>query len=195
MKKIILIICLNILLPLLLLVILPSFTIRKRQGTSINSGTQLLSFVKDKPVTFSFISDNSNLQSLSIDIKNPGVINNSQINFDITGPNSQRSIVFYGANVGDPSTVPLKFSPFSDPKSTKYIVSLTTNNTDHGSLYLITNDIYQPHFNSFYLRSDIRTNLKVNFQRQLDLFKQRSLIHSIIYFTTILLLDYLIILK
>jgi hypothetical protein len=121
-------------------------------------------------------------------MKNPAILNNSKINFKISGPNSQREIVFYGNNIGDPSSVPLKFDSFSDPASTTYQVSLSTDNVDPQSLYFITNQDYQPLFNSYYLQSDLKTNLKTNFNRQLNLFHQRNLILNVIYITLIVYL-------
>lgn len=192
MKKNLLIICLNLFLIVFILVILPSIAIQKRQGTSDDLGNQQLTFVKENPLTFSFISNKSNLQSLSIDMKNPRISNNSKINFEITGPNSKRNIIFYGNNVGDPSSVPLKFSPFSDPPSTKYFVLLSTDNTDAESLYLITNQNQQPVYRSYYLQSNLKTNLRTNIERQFELFRQRSQIFNIIYLLLIFFLNYLI---
>lgn len=191
MKKNHIIICLNLLLVVFLLIIFPSFVIKKRQGTSHDNGNLQTAFTKENPITFSFISNRSNLQSLLIDMKNPRISNNSEINFEIDGPNSKRNIVFYGNNVGDPSSVPLKFSPFSDPPSTKYIVSLNTENIKKEDLYLVTNESLQPVFKSFYLQSDIKINLRNNFNRQIELIKQRSLIHNVIYIILIILLSYL----
>lgn len=193
MKKITLIISLNIFILVFLLVILPSFTIKKRQGTSISNGSNTLSFIQKNPISFSFISNYSNLESLTIDLKNPMVLNNSKIIFKIIGPNSEREINFYGKNVGDPSSVPLKFTPFLDPPGTNYLVSLTTDNTDHSSLYLITDKNQQPVFNSFYSQSNIKNNIKYNLQRQLNLFQKRSQIHNIVYFSLIIILNCLVI--
>ncbi|HBP51237.1 MAG: hypothetical protein US68_C0002G0039 [Candidatus Shapirobacteria bacterium GW2011_GWE1_38_10] len=192
MKKNLLIICLDLFLIVFLLVILPSIAIKKRQGTSHDTGNQQIAFVKENPITFSFVSNKANLQSLSIDMKNPRVTNNSKINFEITSPNSKRNIVFYGNNAGDPSSVPLKFSPFSDPAFTKYSVYLSTDNTDPESIYLITDQDSQPVFRSYYLQSDLKTNLRANAQRQLELIGQRNQIFNVIYLLLIFLLNYLV---
>jgi hypothetical protein len=194
MKKYLLIICLNIFFIAFLLVIFPSVAIHKRQGTSKDNGNHQISFIKKNPITFSFVSDKPNLQSLFVDMKNPGVSNNSKINFEISSPTSQRNIVFYGNNVGDPSSVPLKFSPFFDPPSTTYSVSLSTDNTDTQALYLITNQNSDPIFRSYYLQTDFNTNLQSNIQRQFEIFKQRSSIHNLIYIFSIIFLSLLIVL-
>ena len=178
----------------MLLVIFPSLVIQKRQGTFIGYGSQNLSFVESKPIKFSFISNLSNLSSLTIDMKNPRVLNDSLITFDIVGPNSEKSVVFYGDNVGDPSTVPLKFTPFSDSPLTKYEVTLSTNNTVHDSLYVIANKEMQPIFTSYYRQSDIKANLQSNLQRQISLFQHRSTTHNFIYISLILVLNLLLVL-
>jgi len=192
MKKFLLLICLNLIPPLLLLVIIPSLFIHVRQGTSQDQGGHLLSFISNNPVTYSFISDHSMLQSLSLDFKNPGLNNNSLITLNITGPTDQRTVVFYGSNLGDPSTVPLKFQPFIDRELSKYFVTLTTDSTDPYGLYLITNSDQQPVFKSYYLQPGFKSNLNINLNHQLDLFRQRNLLHNIFYIGSIIFIDFLI---
>jgi len=180
MKKNLLLISVNLLIPFIL-VVLPSI-ITTRQGTSQTEGGQLLSFVKDKPITFSFISDRPNLSSLSIDFKNPSLANTSSIEFNISNSSSTKSLSFSGANIGDPSTVPLKFPEFNDPVGTKYTVTLTTLNVDPNSLYLVVNDQQQPVFKSYYHQ----TNFQIKFPH---------LYYNYFYLGLILLLNYLIIKK
>ena len=195
MKKVLLILSLNILLPLIMLVVFPSILIRIRQGISSTSNAKLISFVKNKPISFSFISNLPNLYSLSLDMKNPSILNNSRIDLDITGPSSQRSVVFYGANIGDPSTVPLKFSPFSDPPNTNYLVTLSTDNENNNGLYVITDSQGQVVFRSYYLKSNFYQNIIDNFKRQIELFSQRSPWHNFFYLFFIILVNLLIIFK
>lgn len=193
MKKILILICINLLIPLLLLVVLPSILITVRHGISNISPEQPISFIKEKPITFSFISDQSNLRSLNIKFNNPGVLNNSRIVFDIKSSTSERSVVFHGNNIGHQSNIPLKFTPFNDPKNTKYQVSLTTDNTDHSNLYIIVNTSGQPIFTTYYSQTNFVYNLKQNIQNQLEVFFKRSIIHNTFYLAIIFVLNYLII--
>jgi hypothetical protein len=195
MKKIFIITILNFLVPLTIFLILPSILIRSRQGISSINGDNLLSFVESKPLTISFISNLDNFQNLTLHLKNPSIKNNSKITVDINSPIYNRSIVFYGSNVGDPSQVPLKFPPFEEKSGTKYTVTLSTDNTIHDSLYLITDDHNIPLFNTYYKTTNIKKNFRTNFSYQLNQFKNRSLYHNVFYLSLILLLDLLILFR
>lgn len=192
MKKLIIIFSVNIVMPFLLLIVLPSILITVRKGVT-NSGQEInTSLIKSKPIKFNFISNQSNLQELTIKFKNPGILNNSHISFDINSPTSSRSIDFYGNNVGDPDNVPLKFFPFTDPKYTIYDITISTDNINHSSLYIITDINGTPIFTTYYSQTNFIYNIKQNFQNQFDLFFNRSIIHNIFYLGIIFILNFLI---
>ncbi len=191
MKKTFLIIGLNLSL-VMVLVVFPSVFIRSRQGNSNTNGNQQFSFTTNRPLTFYFNSNFSDLQSIFIDMKNPNIDNNSKIYVKISGPTDSRQLTFSGSNVGDPATVPLKFLPFTDPPLTKYQVSLTTENTKSENLFIITNQNNLPVFKTFYQQTNFKSNLMFNINRQLDIIHNRNLIFNLIYFGTIFFLDYYI---
>lgn len=193
MKKIIILICINLLIIILLLVVLPSSLITVRKGISNEGPEKSISFIKEKPIEFSFISDQPHLESLNIKFINPGVLNNSRIIFDINSPTSNRSVVFYGNNIGDQSNIPLKFTPFTEPKNTIYQVSLTTENINHSSLYIVTDISGLPIFTTYYSQTNFVSNLKQNIQKQIESFSHRSTIHNTLYLGIIFVLNYLII--
>jgi|GEM_PF-3883414 len=195
MKKVFVILTINVVIPFILIIILPSILITSRKGVSNQEGTAQVSFTNSTPMQFTITSDLSNLQSLSFDIKNPGIKNNSKIMLDIVSPNSERSMVIYGSNVGDPSTVLFKFPAFSEPPNTTYSIFLTTDNTVHDSLYLLTNSEKQPKFESFYKQSNFLSNIISNLKYQFNQIKNRSIIHSLAYFTLIIILNYKIFIR
>lgn len=193
MKKLLIIISLDILFPFTLLILLPSVFIRVRRGTSYNPVSQNLSFVSQKPVKFNFVSNLNNLQKLSLDLKNPNIKNHSQITFNITGANSEtRKLIISGSNVGDPSTVAFKFPPFNDASGTNYSVSLSTTNNNPQELYILVDSHNQPVFNTYYFQSSFRTNLLRNITFQYHRILNQSIIHVFIYIITILILSLLI---
>ena len=192
MKKTFYLIGLNLSLAVLLIIV-PSLLIRSRQGATNISGNQQFSLTKSHPLTFFFNSNFGNLQSISLDMKNPNVANNSKIFVNISSPNDSRQITFSGSNVGDPATVPLKFLPFNDTASTPYNVTITTDNLKTESLFVTTNQNNQPVFRTFYQQTNFKSNLQFNIQRQLQLIRQRDLITNILYFGLIIFLDLYII--
>jgi hypothetical protein len=193
MRKIFVLTILNLIIPAFFLVILPSIFITTRAGTSITSGSKLLPVTINKPIIFTFVSDHAGLESLSLFLKNPNISNNSLITLDITSPTDSHSVAFYGQNIGDPSTVPLKFTPFTDEPGTTYEVALSTNNVSDTSLYAYTNDSNQPLFQSFYRQSNILKNIFTNIDYQLNQIFKRSIAHNMIYLLTIISLNYFII--
>lgn len=192
MKKITLVLSLNLFIPLFILIIIPSVFIRYRHGTSLTNGHDLKSFITSSPIQFSFNSTSGRLVSLNLFLKNPLISNISQISVDIISADQQRQLVFYGQNVGDPGTVPIKFPPFPSSSPTTYIVKLNTNNTDSQSLYLLTDASGNPLFESIYQQSNLYENLKSNFRYQYFQLLKRSPIHSLLYFLTLILLNYFI---
>jgi hypothetical protein len=192
MKKALILITINIFLPITLLLVIPSIFIRSRQGVTRDIGNNLLSFISVKPITFNFVSNLDNLETLILQLKNPSLNNKSAITVDITGPNDSRSIVFSGSNVGDPSSVPLKFLPFSDKAGTSYTITLTTDNIVHDGLYVITDVSNNPLYETFYNTPNLKENLYSNYLRQAELMSKRSQIHSLVYLSLLLSLNIMI---
>ena len=122
-------------------------------------------------------------------MKNPEIKNNSEINVQIVGPHDTRSVKFFGANVGDPSSIPIKFAPFSDSIGTKYSITLTTENENPQSLYIQTDDKEQPVFITYYQQSGFKDSFQYNINHQIELFKHRTISYNIVYLSIILLLN------
>ena len=192
MKRYLTHIIINFVVPVTVLLILPSAFINSRQGTSLTDGDRLLSLLESSPVTFKFNSSHPNLDEILLQFKNPSLQDNSQITVDIHSPTKSRSIVFFGSNVGDPSQVPLKFDNFAEVANTPYTVTISSNNQVHDSLYLITSNQNQPLFQTYYSTHSFRQNLVSNLYHQYNLFQQRSLIHTIIYLLVLIKLNILI---
>jgi len=190
MKKLIIIFVTNLVVPFLLLIILPSLFINSRGGVSQYDGNNQIPLTVTRPFSFHITADQPNLESIVLQLKNPNLANNSRIFVDITGPNDTRSLVLFGANVGDPSSVPLKFIPLTDPSGTLYQIQVSSENSDDQSLYIITSTENIPVFSTYYHYPSFWQNLNLEIHRQFNRISSFPPIYTFIYLSLILILDY-----
>jgi hypothetical protein len=195
MKKNLLIISFLILLPIFILVVLPSLFISSRRGISNTLGDTLVPLTSLTSASFSFISDKDNLEAISLTLKNPSIQNNSRIIVDISSGTEERSAVFYGANVGDPSTILLKFPNFPFPSGQTFKVKISTDNDNSQSLYLVAGLNQTPLFESEYREPEFSQRIKENYTRQYNNIINRSPLFTIIYFSVVLFFSIFLLLR
>jgi hypothetical protein len=103
MKKVGALLIINLAVPIILWLIVPSIIIRNRKGPALMRGDRLESLVEAKPISFQVLKPPDNLNSVSWLLKNPMVKNRSRIEIKIFV--NQKLVVsqtFNGQNVGDP---------------------------------------------------------------------------------------------
>lgn len=172
---------------LIFMLLIPPLLIREKIVIDKNGGEATFNLSQNKYFLQKISQHSPNINSISLQFKNPEIKNNSLITVeidDILG-NLITDFTFYGANIGDPSWVKLKFSPlaisdfqikvFSDGDSRDLYLYVDKDNKAD----LITTS-YLPGFTNRFLRN-------INFQiRQIT---QRSLWHNIFYLLTVILLN------
>lgn len=141
-----------------------------------------------KIFTQKFDQDIPNLNSISLQLKNPQIKNNSEITVDIDDLYNHilREFTFFGANVGDPSWVKLKFSPLNNPG---YQIKISADPDPDHNLYLYVNKNNQMDLKVTSYLPGFFNRFRNNYYYQISQFKARSEIDNIIYFTVLILLN------
>lgn len=189
MKKLSVLFTINLLLPFLFLIVLPSLFITDRLDSSNTISSRLLSLTSDRPATFNFNPSHNFINQLDLQLKNPQILNNSRIIVNVSSYTSDQDIVFYGSNVGDPSWVTLKLKPIVNSSHSGITVNIDTDNPQNDSLYLVTDAYNQPNYRAYYATGNFVDNLKSNIIYQLDRFKQRQLTFNLFYISLLLVLN------
>jgi hypothetical protein len=186
--KIINLLILELLLVFGLVIIIPSILV-KEQYLINNESISILEPLTKEKTYFQKISNSTNLNSISLMIKNPNIENTSKIYIKLEDiqKNTIKEFAISGANVGDPSWVKLKFEPIVQNEI--YIIISTDNDNPYG-LQIYHKD------NNFNLQATAKINsissrIKKNIVSQYNQFSNKSLPHSIFYLTLIIYLNYL----
>lgn len=129
-----------------------------------------------------------NLNSISLQLKNPMINNNSEITVDIYDSNNNilQKNIFFGSNVGDPSWVKLKFTPLSNPG---YQIKIYADPDPDHNLYLYVNQNNQMDLKATSYLPGFFNRFQDNFYYQIGQLKARSEIDNTIYFTVLILLN------
>jgi len=129
----------------------------------------------------------SNLDTISLQLKNPQIKNNSKLTVDINDLNDNllQEFIFYGANVGDPSWIKLKFKPLN---SSGYQIKVSAD-SDPNDLYLYVDKNNQMDLHTTSYLPGFKNRFLGNINYQLKQFKQRSYWHNIGYFFVLFALN------
>ncbi|MDD2482715.1 MAG: hypothetical protein PHE32_02555 [Candidatus Shapirobacteria bacterium] len=191
-----------------LLIILPSILIKKRDGISQTSYSDVLSLDVNHSFTQKFIADYDNLRSISVLLKNPGIINKSQIEIETQSQskmvsielqdkdkNTINSLETSGLSIGDPSWITYNFPYIDSKKGDIFYIKVSTNNELNDQFFIYgDNESKSINFRSNYTSKNFKESFQKNIAYQLDKFRQRKIVDNFIYFGLILFLDILIIL-
>lgn len=188
MKKIIPYLLIEITLLFFFTILFPSTVIREGIGQNIEGGKPIISLENNKYYTQEISNPTGTLNSISLQLKNPLIQDNSLISIEIldTDGNLKRDFAIYGSNIGDPSWIKLKFAPLSEPT---LLVRITADTPNDSSLYLFADDNGQIDLKTTYRYPAFRSRLIQNYQSQIKLFSQRSFWHNFSYLVIIILLN------
>ncbi|MFA5026104.1 MAG: hypothetical protein WC503_06375 [Candidatus Shapirobacteria bacterium] len=189
MRKIIKYFSIEIGIILALLIIVPALFIKKEVGLNRENGKPILPLQKGK--TYSQIIDNSNqsLNSVSLQLKNPLIQDNSLITVELLNEKGelQKDFSFYGANVGDPSWIKLDFPPIISP-----VIELRISGESpmDNTLYLYADQNNQFDIKTTYALSNFKNRLIGNINHQIKQFVSRSSWHNICYLIILITLNF-----
>lgn len=175
-----------------ILIVLPSIFIKERPGVSQTSYNDTLSLDTKNSFSQEFTSDKNNLRSISVLLKNPGLVSKDQIKIELQDQSkvTLRHLETSGISIGDPSWVNFEFPYINSQKGDKFFIKISTNNQQLDHLYVYGNrqskDI---NFKTTYTARNLKESFQNNIEYQKNQIHQRSFISIISYLTIILLLN------
>lgn len=175
-----------------LLIILPSIFIKERPGIKQTSYKNTLSLDIKNSFIQEFTSDQNNLQSISILLKNPALANKSQVKIELQDQN-QNTIKFLdtsGLSINDPSWIKFKFPYLNSKKGDKFFIKVSTDNPKPDSLFIYgDNKNKSINFKTTYTFFSIQESFKENINQQINNFKNRNIFYSIAYLLLLVLIN------
>lgn len=202
-NKLIILIFSELIFLFFLFIILPTIFIKERPGTHQTSYSDVLSLDTKNSFNQEFIADQNNLKSFSVLLKNPGVINKSQIEIETQNQskivtielqdknkNTLKLFETSGLSIGDPSWINFKFPHLNSQKGDKFFIKVSTNNelSDH---FFIYGDYKSKsiNFKTTYTTSNFKESFKENINQQINNFKFRNIFYSITYLLLLVLIN------
>lgn len=175
-----------------LFIILPSIFIKERPGIYQTSYTETLSLDTKNSFTQEFISNQNNLQSISVLLKNPALTNKSQVKIELQDQNKNtlRSLNTSGISIGDPSWIYFKFPYINSQKGDKFFIKISTDNQLSDHLFIYGNNKDKSiNFKTTYTTKNIKDSFQETIIFQINQFQQRNISENIIYASLIIALN------
>jgi len=203
--KILILITSQILFLITIFLVLPSILIKERPGISQTSYSHILSLDSKNNFNQEFITDRNNLRSISVLLKNPGIINKSQIEIETQNQSKnvkielqdQNKIVLKsfetsGFSIGDPSWIDFEFPYLNSQKNDKFFINISTNNELSDHFFIYGNNNKSINFKTTFMARNIKESFKDNLNQQINNFKSRNVFQTGFYLFTIVLINILI---
>lgn len=177
----------------LFIFVLPPLVIKEKFAINQEGGQATFNLSEGKSFTQTVTNHLPYLNSISLQLKNPLIKNNSLIEVKIndTHGNNLQEFSFYGANVGDPSWIKLKFLPLNYSDFDIQIFA----DEDPQNLYLYVNQTNQIDLKTTSYLPGFKNRFIDNVKFQLNQFSQRPTILNVVYLATLIILNLLLISK
>lgn len=189
MKKIIKYILFEFILIGFLLIIFPALVITEKMGVMVQGGKPILPLQAGRFYIQEIKNPSLSLNSISLQLKNPEIKDNSLIYIEIIDESgeTQKDFSIYGSNIGDPSWIKLDFNPIN---KANLVLRVSGESQFDNSLYLFADQNGHFDLKTTYALSNFQSRLRQNINSQVNLFIKRSLWHNRIYSTTLILLNF-----
>ena len=204
-NKFLLIVPVEIIFIFLLLIILPTIFLKEKPGISQTSYYHILSLDSKNNFNQEFITNKNNLQSISVLLKNPGIINKSQIETEsqnqdkkitIELQDKNRNIIksfnILGKNIGDPSWINFNFPYLNSQKGDKFFINISTNSELSDRFFVYADNYNSINFKTTYVANSFKESFKDNLNQQINNFKSRNIFQTSFYLITVILINLLI---
>ena len=171
---------------------MPSIFIKEQPGIKQTSHKDTLSLDIKNSFIQEFISDQNNLQSISILLKNPALVNKSQVKIELQDQNQKtiKSLETSGLSINDPGWIKFKFPYINSKKGDKFFIKISTDNSRPDSLFIYgDNKNKSINFKTTYTFSSIQESFKENINKQINNFKIRNIFYSIAYLILLVLIN------
>jgi len=191
-NKLFLLIIIELVFLLFLLLILPSIFIRERPGIHQTSFENILPLDINHSYTQSFISDQDNLNSVSVNLKNPALKSRDMVYVEVQDVNKEtlQELSITGQGIEDPSWLNFKFPLLNSKKGDTFLIKVTSNAQNDNDLYIYGNNKNQNiNFKTTFATQNIKESFKDNLNRQVDNFNSKDIFYSVTYLLLILLIN------
>lgn len=188
MKKISKYLLIEIALVLIFLIIFPTLVIKERVGVNHEGGNPILPLQSGKSYTQTIRNPTKSLNSISLQLKNPQIKDNSLIYIEILDEQGeiQKDFSIYGDNIGDPSWIKLDFSPI---ENTNLILKVSGQSKFDNSLYLFADQNNYFDIKTTYALPSFKSRLLLNIDYQINQFYKRNLFFNLSYLAVIAFLN------
>ncbi len=196
-SKITILIFSEIIIYIFLFFVLPSVFIRERPGISKTSYNEILPLDQKNSFNQEFISDQNNLRSISVQLKNPQLNNQSKIKIELQNQDhtTLQTLETSGISIGDPSWTNFEFPYLHSQKGDKFFIKISTDNQKMDSLYVYGNrQDNSINLKTTYSYPSFKISLQKNIDYQFNQIKQRSFLEIIKYSGLLVVLNIFIIL-
>lgn len=136
--KFIILIISELLFLVILLIVIPSIFIKEKSGIEQDSYSDTLSVDVNHIYIQSFIVDHNNLNSISIQLKNPELKNYDMVYIEIQNDKYEtlRDLSISGRSIGDPSWINFKFPALNSKKGEKIFIKVTGDAIKDNHIYI-----------------------------------------------------------
>lgn len=172
-----------------ILIILPTVFLKEKPGINQISYNQIVPLTSKEAYIQEIVTDQNNLNSVSVLLKNPALKNSNSISLVILNDKKEilQTLKTSGISVGDPSWIKFKFSPIKSQKNDIFYIKVTSDNDKDNSLYIYGKNINDINFKTTFTSLSIKESFKDNLKQQVTNFKSRNILQTIIYLFLIIL--------
>lgn len=169
-------------------IIFPALIITEKVGLKVEGGKPILPLQIGRSYFQVISNPTKSLNSISLQLKNPQIKDDSLIYIEILDEQGQlqKDFSIYGANVGDPSWIKLDFNPINKSNLT---LRISGESQFDNTLYLFASENGLFDLKTTYALSSLKSRIKLNIYSQINLFLRRSMWHNILYLFILIILN------
>jgi hypothetical protein len=187
MTKNLKLILIQILIIFIFVLLIPPLLIREKIIVDKSGAEASFNLSQNKYFLQNFSQHAVNIDSISLHLKNPQILNNALITVELIDSSGTiiKDFAFYGANVGDPSWVKLKFSPLNISEFQIKVFS----EGDSRDLYLYVDKDSQLDLITTSYLPGFKNRFMGNINFQIKQISERSPWHNILYLSALLVFN------
>ncbi len=194
-NKILILIISELVFLLFLIVILPSVFIRERPGIRQTSFEDTLPIDINHTYFQSFNSDQDNLNSVSVLLKNPGLESYDAVYLEVLDNKQKivRELSISGRGIQDPGWLNFKFPALISKKGDTFFIKVSGNSQRDNLLYVYGNyENKNINFKTTYTTLSLKDSVTKTIENQKTKIQQRNFYQSVTYSLLIFLVNILI---
>jgi len=194
-NKFYLIILIQLLFLIAIFLLIPSLFIREKNGISQTNFENILILDHQHVYLEEFISDQNNLNSVSLLLKNPALNSHDSVYIELLDQNQQpiQSLVTSGVSIGDPSWIRLKFLPINSQAGDKFFIKISSDALKDNDLYVYGNSENQSiNYKTTYKSPSFKDSFKDNFNYQKEKLSELNKGQGIFYLLLLISINILL---